>query len=358
MSDTNLLNILLENTTDGVVVLDADGMITHINPSACQLLGISTKDFLNMPQSALIMPLRPLEKDPAHEQALEQFLSHSDTAVINLEIALSRSILASMMIKRLRVDHQSVLLFQVTHEAIQSAMSVTFAEFIGTLRYDLKSYTTSIVGYATVLSVPTVYEKLTHEQLTDFLTIIVKNTRLLETFSHYWDDSFVSLEFGGNTLSRSTAVGGPRRGINDSVKALKNFEIPFLARKDPHLEVITQDNLPEVTPYDEIRLFDMIEHVLKRISHHSPENAVVTLTVGLNADKNAVQFTMRGQGSSFNERELKDLSSWSLLKQGFNKLVWVKQIIEANGGNFWIDVHQEVETSVHFTLPLAAQSPE
>ncbi|WP_333600914.1 PAS domain-containing sensor histidine kinase [Flavobacterium sp.] len=69
MKNSELLQAIVQNAIDGIITIDAKGLIEHVNPSACQLFGYQPEEMLGRNISMLMPPPDSLQ----HDQYLHRY---------------------------------------------------------------------------------------------------------------------------------------------------------------------------------------------------------------------------------------------------------------------------------------------
>lgn len=103
-------------------------------------------------------------------------------------------------------------------------------------------------------------------------------------------------------------------------------------------------------------LFNLLHNGIEAMQEAGVPVAAITITVRTIADKNVAQITIRDNGPGFKEEEVQRLFEpfFTTKDKGIGMgLTISRALIEANGGQLWVDPQEKPGATFHLTLPFA-----
>ena len=170
----NKLRTILNSTSNGILLISEQGIITLINPATEEMLGYHETELLNQHFSILL----PLESQENHERYIEMFKKDPDnTRQSNLDAfgmhKDGRNIPVNISINELQYEDKIFfvcVLLDITERIQNDKMK---SEFISTVSHELRTPLTSINGALKLII--SQFEELPN-QAKDLLTIASRNT--------------------------------------------------------------------------------------------------------------------------------------------------------------------------------------
>jgi two-component system, LuxR family, sensor kinase FixL len=106
-------------------------------------------------------------------------------------------------------------------------------------------------------------------------------------------------------------------------------------------------------------LLNLLHNGIEAMQEAGVPQAAITITVRTIADKNLAQVTIRDNGPGFKEKDIQRLFEpfFTTKKKGIGMgLTISRALIEANGGQLWVDPQESPGATFHLTLPFAEQA--
>jgi len=106
-------------------------------------------------------------------------------------------------------------------------------------------------------------------------------------------------------------------------------------------------------------LLNLLHNGIDAMQEAGVPTAAITITVRTAADKNVAQITIRDNGPGFKEEDIQRLFEpfFTTKTSGIGMgLTISRSLIEANGGQLWVDPHEKPGASFHLTLPFAKRA--
>jgi len=103
-------------------------------------------------------------------------------------------------------------------------------------------------------------------------------------------------------------------------------------------------------------LLNLLHNGIEAMQEAGVPLAAITVTVRTIADKSVAQVTIRDNGPGFNEEDIQHLFEpfFTTKAKGIGMgLTISRSLIEANGGQLWVDPHETPGATFHLTLPFA-----
>jgi PAS domain S-box-containing protein len=337
---------IAETTLDGIVIADAQGRIQLANPAVQEIFGWSTEALIGqsiellMPDSGLQAHRKGLQRANAtgtlasKGRPLEMIAKHQSGIDVPIELSLSSwegdagrfygAVIRDITERRLLARQQAEFLASVSHE----------------LRTPLNLITASLDLMREV--------KLPPERQSRMLEIGAQNAaRLRRVVGDMLDAQAMAsgqlrLLSRPNQLSEvlSTAVELSRMSFDDAGITLV---------------LVTQDLLIKV---DSERLEQVIINLLENARRHAPSGSIVIVNQTLEQDIVRISVSDQGPGVPFESREavferfvrLEGPESNTERGVGLG-LTICRSIVEAHGGNIWIETTPGGGATFLFTLP-------
>ncbi|MFN2236153.1 MAG: ATP-binding protein, partial [Anaerolineales bacterium] len=333
------LSAVLEQMTDGVIIVDEQGLVELINPAAAELFETNIDDTLDHSLAEVVRQHQLIElwqqcKDTADEQATMMDLLHQHRYIQCVATPLGEAL-----------TDKYLLLFQdLTH---MRRLETIRRDFITNISHELRTPLASIKAVTETLKNgaledPSAANHFLERMETevDALTQIV--TELLE---------LTRIESGQVPLKIKAA--NPCKLVNKSVKRLR--EQAERAKID--LETICPENLPEIYA-DTGRLGQALTNLIHNAIKFTPEGGKVIISAQLETD--VVQFSVKDNGIGIPsddlprifERFYKADQSRSESGTGLG-LAIARHLVEAHGGRIWVESKLGFGSTFYFTIPIA-----
>lgn len=344
------LDAIIENSGDGVMILDPDYRISVFNRALAAMTGILAEEAIGRPCWEVLV-----SQDPGQDQSVCQLCPPSscqDGNQAQVEGDFTRpdgtrvtfSITYSPL---LDVDNKLVNIIanvrDITHIREAEEMKSTF---ISVVSHELKTPVALIKGYASTLRREDAnWDK---ETLSDSLAVIEEESDRLDVLiSNLLDVS--RLQSGQMKLNKSDVRVDlmAARVVNDfgTQTARHTFALDFPA------------DFP-VIQADHERLRQVLTNLVSNAIKYSPDGGRIMVSGRFDDESVYVAVTDQGIGVSANDRErifdrfYRVESALSRRTQGAGLgLYLVKSVVDAHGGRIWVDSEPGKGSTFVFTLP-------
>ncbi|MCX7723673.1 MAG: ATP-binding protein [Thermodesulfovibrio sp.] len=354
------LTTIIDNMADGLIVVDKDGIINHINLAASEMFGKTEFEMIGKNVEILGKKLEKLVKESLHTEE-----------VVSTEISLVNERVGKAVAKSIKKEYFSeeseakgilgsvILIRDITQEKEIDRLKT---EFITVVSHELRTPLTSILGFIELINKKFKENILPHLDLSDtrlaktvdkinkdFKIILSEGERITSLINDVLDIS--KLESGKVTWNFSeTSI---EEVITDAYKALSSL---FEQKGIPcYLDI--QPSLPMVNA-DKERLIQVVINLLSNALKFT-EKGYVKCQAKLNEDEILVSVQDTGIGIPEEEKEkifekfkqVGDLIKGKPKGTGLG-LAISKQIIEAHGGKIWVESKLGKGSIFYFTIPL------
>lgn len=354
------LTTIIDNMADGLIVVDKDGVINHINPAASEMFGKAEFEMIGKKIEILGKELDKLVKKSLNTEE-----------VVSTEINLVNQKVGKAVAKSIKKEYFSeeseakgilgsvILIRDITQEKEVDRLKT---EFITVVSHELRTPLTSILGFVEIINKKFVETILPHLDMNDpklskavnkinknFNIILSEGERItslindvldiskLESGKAIWNFSEISLE----------------EVITNAYKALSSlFEqkgIPCYIEVPPELPVVLGDKE---------RLIQVVINLLSNALKFT-ERGYVKCKARFNGNEIIVSVEDTGIGIPDEEKEriFEKFKQVGDLIRGKPKgtglgLPISKQIVEAHGGKIWVESEVGKGSTFYFTIPL------
>jgi signal transduction histidine kinase len=234
------------------------------------------------------------------------------------------------------------IIHDVTHEREVDRMKT---EFISTAAHELRTPLTSIQGFSEIMLTRS---DITEEEKKRFLSYINKQSVSLTLIVSDLLD-IARIESG-----RGFALNKASYDISDTIRQV----IPYFQEHAPqhHFE-ISIPNQPLVLQADRQKMEQVFKNLISNAVKYSPRGGVIRITGGITDDHFEAAVADNGIGMSTDQVEKifdkfyrADASDTAIEGTGLGMTI-VKHIVEAHGGNIWVESELGKGTTVRFTIP-------
>jgi two-component system phosphate regulon sensor histidine kinase PhoR len=332
-ADRARLVTILDNMTDGVIMTDAEGNISLANQAAEKLFNI--KDADNKP---LIEAVRDHEVD----ELLKLCLKTAKTQAVQYESGTPKRYLRAIAIP---ITHIGILfLFQDLTELIK--LQTTRREFIGNISHEFRTPLAGIKAMVETLQSGAVSDK---KAAKDFLTRIDGEVdRLTHMVAELTELS--RIETGKAELRREPV------NLNQLVGEVITQLSPQAERQKLAVETKLDARLPAVLA-DRDRVRQVISNLVHNAIKFTPAGGRITVTTRTVEGSVVVDIADSGIGISKEalprvfERFFKGDKARAGGGTGMG-LAIAKHVVEAHGGNIWVESEEGRGSTFSFSLPL------
>jgi len=332
------LSAVLEQMTDGVIIVDEQGLVELINPAAATLFEIATDEALVHSLAEVVRQHQLVElwqqcQETRDEQAIMMELLHQHRFIQSIVISLGDPL-----------PDKYLLLFQdLTRmrrlETVRRDFITNISHELRTPLASIKALTETLQGGA--LEDPPAAEHFLDRMITevDALTQIV--SELLE---------LTRIESGQAPLKIKSTK--PCKLVSKAIKRLGEQA----ERAGVTLEAQCPDDLPQIYA-DSSRLGQVLSNLLHNAIKFTPEGGQVTLAATQKAD--VIEFSVQDNGigipaddlSRIFERFYKADHARSEDGTGLG-LAIARHLVEAHGGRIWVESVEGRGSTFFFTIPI------
>ncbi len=335
---------ILKSVADGLIVTDTYNRVVLMNRAAEDLLGVRFSEVIDRPIDFAI-------KDKALREKVRETLDKKTTGY-QFDFELPGDSPAHPRIMRARTsvifDRESketgiiTIIHDVTYEREVDRMKT---EFISTAAHELRTPLTSIQGFSEILLMR---EDLKSEEKKKFLSYINKQSvGLAKIINDLLDIS--RIESGrGFTLNKTTCDFG------ESI----NRVVPFFKEQSAkhEYEVVLPEE-PVKVNVDTEKMEQVLKNLLSNAVKYSPDGGVIRVKTDFLEDHYQVSVEDHGIGMTpdqvdkiFDKFYRVDASNTAIEGTGLGMSI-VKYIVEAHGGEVWVESELGKGTTVTFTIP-------
>lgn len=361
MSEKQRLNAIIQQSADGVMILDAALKISTFNKSLVNMTGLASDDVIGEPH-AEVFALESLRTDndlhsaisagwpiPANATHLyvEGDFRRYDGSKVSVGITY-----APLLNERCEMTSIICNVRDLTRYRQEEKLHKTFISVVG---HELKTPVAIIKGYAGTLQRGDV--DWPRETLNEYLTTIEEEA-----------DSLTDLI--DNLLEASRLQSGTFRldSHNDlSIASLaRNVAKKFRTQTEKHTLVVNfPDRFTEV-PGDEKRLTQVFNNLISNAIKYTPDGGEIEIR-GVEHE-NHIVISVRDQGIGIPQHQAHRIfQQFSRLDNALSRktegtglgLFLTKAIVQAHGGHIWFESNQDGDgTTFSFSLPLEAESQQ
>ena len=335
--DRTKLATILDSMADGVIMTDAEGNISLANRATEKLFNI--KEAKNKP---LIEAVRDHEVD----ELLKLCLKTAQTQAAQYESSISKRYLRAIAIP---IAHSGVLLLFQDLTELRN-LQTTRRELIGNISHEFRTPLAAIKVMVETLRDGAVDEK---EAARDFLTRVDSEVdRLTQLVAELTELS--RIETGKAELKKEPV------DINRLVEEVIGQLNPQAERQRLSISKEFAADLP-VVPADKDRVRQVIANLVHNAIKFTPAGGTITITTKTLEGSVVVDIADTGIGIPEEdlphvfERFYKGDRARSGAGTGMG-LAIAKHVVEAHGGNIWVESEEGKGSTFGFSLPLQAGS--
>ncbi|MDY7039720.1 MAG: ATP-binding protein, partial [Chloroflexota bacterium] len=344
---------ILESITDGVVVIDVEGIVLSVNRSAQQLLGVSEKEAVGQDVQTLYSNLPKDVTDAVVETVSRLITAFSiQSCPPQAEVMLERDgrVISAHFAPILDEEHECLGIVTVLRDVTREReIAQAKSEFVSTVAHELRTPMTSIKGYADLIlsgAAGTVSE--TQEQ---FLRVIRSNVeRLAALVNDLLDISRIE-------AGRAKFEVLPLRVDEVAYDVVASLQAE-IASGNLELELDIPPGLPAVQG-DRNRIVQVLTNLLGNAYKYTPPGGRITLSVRHTDGELQVDVSDTGIGIAPDdldrvfERFYRADHEFVREQAGTGLgLPIAKSIVEMHGGRIWVRSELGKGSTFSFSLPV------
>ncbi len=344
------IRAVLENAVDGIITIDARGVIETFNPAAERTFGYPSDEVVGC-NVKLLMPA-PFRED--HDGYLRNYLETGDNKIIGIgrEVVGLRkdgsTFPMDLAVSEMEISGQRMFVGIVRDITERKQVEKMKNEFISTVSHELRTPLTSIQGSLALID-KTRPEGLSEKHVR-LLGIAHKNcVRLVRLINDILDIEKIEsgrIEFDLSALELSPLV-------HQAIEANQSFADQF------SVSLVLSRDLPGAMIHaDSDRLTQVLTNLLSNAAKFSPEGGAVEVSLTRSDGGLRVEVADHGDGipEEFRERIFSKFaqadSSSTRKRQGTGLgLSIAKAIVDKHGGRIGFDTETGAGTTFFFELP-------
>ncbi|MBP1908344.1 PAS domain S-box protein [Methanolobus bombayensis] len=350
--------LLMEQSRDGMVILEMDGSVFETNPAFAEMLGYTVSEIQNMyvwdwdanfDRDHL---LNMIQSSDFQGILFETKQKCKDGTILNVEInsnlmAYSGKKLVFCVCRDIteRKKYSDELLkAKITAEEASLAKN----EFLATMSHELRTPLNSIIGFSEIIKGGDFGE--INEAQTEYIDYISKSGKhLLNVINDILDLS--KIEAGRVELNYE------KFNLSDSINEIKMSVTPMAMKKGVDLE-LKYNSLPEMIFADRTKFKEIIYNLASNAIKFTPENGKVTIEAGTVDSSVYLNIQDTGIGISLNDmdklfqpfRQIKPCLNHDFKGSGLG-LAIAKKFIEMHGGSISVQSNPGEGSSFVFRIP-------
>jgi PAS domain S-box-containing protein len=343
------MTAIVNSIAEGLILVDSDNRVLHINPAAERLLGLS-EDSIDKDITELIQndELIQIEQTPSKN---EEANFVSEITLIHHDEKLVLRTIASPFLDENGQTLGTVYLFDdITREKEIDQMK---SDFISLVSHELRTPLTSIIGFVSFI-LDGKAGAINDRQRNSLARVQRQSKRLAALINDLLDIS--RIESGRIQMEQE-----PISLLEIVTQRIEEIR-PQADEKSIRLDLTAPESVPTIFG-DEARMGQVFTNLIGNAIKFTPNNGEVSIKVRVDGSLLHVEVIDTGPGIPAEERQkvfdkFYQLSDISTRQQGGSGLGLsiTKSIVEAHGGKLWIDDgNQGKGSNFQFVLPLVRE---
>ncbi|WP_162272971.1 PAS domain S-box protein [Methanolobus vulcani] len=351
--------ILIEQSSDGIVVLDKDGYVFEANLKFAEMLGYSPEEVLSLHQCDWDAKFTPDELNDMRSRIdekgdhFETTHHRKDGTLFDVEISSNAAMFGEQKlifcvcrdITERKQAEKELLRAKLEAESANRAKS----QFIATMSHELRTPLTSVIGFSDILST-NASDKLTEKEQVYIDNINNSGKHLLDIINDILDLSLV--DSGKIELECEKVFV---KEVFDEILTIKT-----LKASKKNIDIRINNKIPFESIFaDKVKFKQIMFNLLSNAIKFSHENSVISVI----ADKKdtTIEVSVSDTGIGIPKDRLKyifdpftQVDSSDTRKYGGTGLglAIVKQLVELHKGTIWVESEEGKGSTFTFTLPI------
>ncbi|WP_340818383.1 PAS domain S-box protein [Methanolobus sp. WCC4] len=355
--------ILIDQSSDGIVVFNEGGRVVETNQKFAEMLGYSPEEIIRLNVWDWDVNLsneedfKEYETIAHNDNYIETVVRRKDGTFLDLEISSSDAIFdgdklifsVCRDVTRRKRAEEELLQAKITAEKASRAKS----EFLANMSHELRTPLNSIIGFSQMLN-ERIPGELNKKQATYVSNVLRSGNHLIELINDILDLSKV--ESGEMKLNRSQFI------VDDLLKDAATTIRPAAKKKSIEITTDIQGCNMDICA-DRTKIKDVLHNILSNAVKFTPEKGSIDIKAKCIDDKLHVAISDTGIGIPEEQQGMifepfKQIDSFMTRKfEGTGLgLALVKRYVEMHNGK--IDVHSEVGKGSTFTFMIPISSNE
>ncbi len=332
---------IINNLTDGLLVLDKKGKISLVNPKAEEFFGIKSKDLI----AKNINTITVLTKFKFLSEIFKKGFVSREEFKISEDLILE--ITAAPITSKKKTVAVLIILHNVTREKKIEEMKT---EFVSLAAHQLRT-PLSAIKWTLRLLLSGDLGKISKEQR-DFVTKTYdSNERMISLVNDLLNVTVIE---EGRYIFSHTAVN-----IEKVIKSLLEDYKKQIKDRKIKIIFIKEEKIPKVLA-DEEKICLAVENLLDNAVRYTKIGGEITISLNDLKDKKEIEFSIKDSGVGIPESQQKRIFSKFFRASNVIRmetegtglgLFITKNIINAHKGRIWFESQQGKGTTFHFTLP-------
>ncbi len=368
-----LTDLLVENSNDGILVLDAEDIILDLNHMMCHMINISKQDVIGRPFSALQISVPELQNIASINQPIEITLSEQITYEIHVKPLVTLGKVNGRLLTfhniSEHVDHEEILQKAKTivenaqkkaETALKQARFATEAKnnFLNVMSHEIRTPLSAVVGSSNLLR----DTPLNAEQQELVGSIGTNSDALLEVINNILE--FAKIESGDLQLNNQPF------DLQDSLHKMISHFTATAHEKSLTIEWTIEKGLPNFFIGDVVRLRQILSNLISNAIKFTEKGGVVVTVNGEQQADNLVelQFAITDTGIGISDTYITNLfkpfnqEDYSLNREqgGIGLGLAISQkLSKLLGGTLWAESKIDQGSTFYFTVVYekSSQSP-
>lgn len=337
---------VIRNMTEGLIVIDPQGNIVMVNPTAEKILNITRED--------IGKPVKEAVKDEHLLTLVKKISGANEDAeeieLVNRDESTKKTLRTSSAVIE---DHNGNTIGMVTtlnDITKQREIDNLKSGFLASVSHELRTPLVAIEKSLNLILSKTAGEISETQQ--QFLSIADRNLKRLTLLINDLLD-LSKLEAGKMILRYEFA--SIAKIINESVETLKNWA----KTKSITLRVTIPEALPEIN-VDSNRIIQVLNNLIGNAIKFTPENGTISVTAVFQKERNEIEVSVADTGIGIAQENLKrifdkfyqvgEISPTDISGTGMG-LAITKEIVELHGGRIMVESRKDKGANFIFTLP-------
>jgi polar amino acid transport system substrate-binding protein len=356
---------IVQSMTEGLMLVDPNGMIAYVNAPGAHYLGRRVEDLLNRPLNVLNVHLLSLIKDPEKLEKKLDYAEMNPTRPAVVEYTMTTLKRSDIRLKFFPVRDRygefagrGILIEDVTHERELERLK---SEFVSIASHELRTPMTSILGFSEIMLTQSLPQDLARRYISQIHGEAERLTRILNDML---DISY--LESGEGVLEKK-----PIRIADLANEVLENFRAQIKDRRQVKVQISGQ---PGMIMADRDKIVQVFWNLLSNADKYSSPGKEILVDVRACDQNNpewclcedevsqllpGVEVNVTDFGQGIQEDNLSmifipfyrvETAVHTIRGTGLG-LAIVKRIIEAHGGRVWARSQVGHHTTFTIILP-------